>query len=83
MLFEDEVVEVIRSIPAGEVMTYGEVAMAAGYQGAARAVGNVVRVTAEEIPWWRVVGAGLRCISPDPIDQLARLRAEGCLVARI
>jgi methylated-DNA-[protein]-cysteine S-methyltransferase len=40
--FQRSVLEVIRTIPAGETMTYGEVADKAGKPGAARAVGNVM-----------------------------------------
>ncbi len=40
--FQRSVLETIFKIPAGETMTYGEVAEAAGKPGAARAVGNVM-----------------------------------------
>lgn len=40
--FQRSVLEAISKIPAGETMTYGEVAAAAGKPGAARAVGNVM-----------------------------------------
>jgi methylated-DNA-protein-cysteine methyltransferase-like protein len=79
-VFEDRVIEVIRQIPVGEVMTYGEVAADAGHPGAARAVGNLLRVTAEDVPWWRVVGAGGRLVSPDPTEQAGRLGEEGWLI---
>lgn len=35
--------DTVRRIPAGEVRTYGQVAEAAGYPGASRAVGNAMR----------------------------------------
>ena len=41
--FEDAVEEVLRAIPRGEVMTYGEVAAEAGYPGAARAAAPCCR----------------------------------------
>lgn len=78
--FEDRTVEVIRSIPPGEVMSYGEVAEAAGHPGAARAVGTLLRFTTEDLPWWRVVGWDGRLRAPDPDEQAARLRAEGLTV---
>ena len=37
--FKERVLEVVRNIPKGEVLTYGEVASRAGSPGAARAVG--------------------------------------------
>jgi O-6-methylguanine DNA methyltransferase len=40
--FDARVYEVVRSLPAGETATYGEVAMRAGSPGAARAVGNAM-----------------------------------------
>lgn len=70
------VVAVIGRIPVGTVLTYGEVAAEAGRPGAARAVGNLLRTTAVELPWWRVVGSGGTLLSPDPADQADRLRAE-------
>ena len=75
--FEEAVLDILRSIKPGEVMTYGEVAELAGYPGRARAVGRILRVTGEEVPWWRVVGHGGRLISPNPSEQAALLRGEG------
>lgn len=47
---------VVRDIPYGETMTYGQVAYKAGYPGAARAVGNVMRHTDDpSVPFHRVV----------------------------
>ena len=40
--FQKKVLNTISKIPAGETMTYGEVAVKAGKPGAARAVGNVM-----------------------------------------
>lgn len=41
--FRDQVYSIVRSIPAGSVMTYGQVAEAAGNSKAARAVGAIMR----------------------------------------
>jgi methylated-DNA-protein-cysteine methyltransferase-like protein len=54
--FEDAVLEVINSLDRGEIVTYGEVADQAGFPGAARAVGSVLRTCDGTVPWWRVVG---------------------------
>ena len=78
--FETAVIEVVTSIPEGEWATYGEVAEDAGYPGAARAVGTLLRTTEVELPWWRVVGAGGRITSPAFEEQAARLRSEGHVV---
>jgi methylated-DNA-protein-cysteine methyltransferase related protein len=77
--FEDAVVAVIAALEPGDVVTYGEVAAEAGYPGAARAVGGVLR-TSEGLPWWRVVGSGGRIRTPDPERQIRLLTDEGVLV---
>ena len=40
--FADRVRDIVRSIPKGKTMSYGEVARMAGVPGAARAVGTVM-----------------------------------------
>jgi methylated-DNA-protein-cysteine methyltransferase-like protein len=47
----------VRTIPAGFVMTYGEVGRAAGGYGP-RLVGRAMAGVPEDVPWQRVVGAG-------------------------
>ena len=74
--FEQCVIATVRAIPAGEIMTYGEVATDAGFPGAARAVGSLLRTSAHEMPWWRVVGSGGR-ITSGSTRQAERLTAEG------
>jgi O-6-methylguanine DNA methyltransferase len=58
--FQRTVLETIFRIPAGETMTYGEVAKAAGKPGAARAVGNVMAMNPIPLilPCHRVVATG-------------------------
>ena len=75
--FEQAVIKALLSLEEGEVVTYGEVAEQAGFPGAARAVGSLLRRTVAEVPWWRVVGAGGYLRSPQPSRQAALLRAEG------
>ena len=75
--FEESVLDVLRCLAPGEVVTYGEVAELAGYPGRARGVGRILRVTDEEVPWWRVVGHGGRLVSPHPREQAELLRSEG------
>ena len=78
--FEDAVLEVITSLERGEVVTYGEVADQAGFPGAARAVGTVLRTCDGDVPWWRVVGAGGVIRTPGKERQADLLRSEGILV---
>jgi len=54
--FSDRVRAVVRRIPAGKTMTYGEVARRAGKPRAARAVGTIVSKNYDpDVPCHRVV----------------------------
>ena len=57
--FQQRVVDIVRAIPRGETLTYGEVATLAGSPGAARAVGTVMSSNPVPIivPCHRVVGS--------------------------
>lgn len=74
--FETAVARVLLSTRPGDVLTYGDVAAEAGYPGAARGVGGVLR-RVEELPWWRIVAANGRLIPHDPDRHAAHLAAEG------
>jgi methylated-DNA-protein-cysteine methyltransferase-like protein len=74
--FTDAVIGVLEALAAGEVIAYGEVAAEAGYPGAARAVGNLLRRT-PGLPWWRVVTATGRLVPDHEAEQAELLRAEG------
>jgi methylated-DNA-[protein]-cysteine S-methyltransferase len=60
--FQRKVYEVVRAIPPGETMSYGEVAAAVGSPGAARAVGQALgrNPFAIVVPCHRVLAAGGR-----------------------
>ena len=54
--FQEAVHQVVAAIPKGSVMTYGDVAAAAGYPGAARAVGSLMAKNIDpSIPCHRVI----------------------------
>lgn len=54
--FKEAVLAVVRRIPKGSVMTYAEVAAAAGSPRACRAVGNILTTNYDpQIPCHRVV----------------------------
>lgn len=56
--FADKIHAIVKSIPAGQTLTYGEVARRAGYPGAARAVGNILHQNHNPaIPCHRVIRA--------------------------
>ena len=75
--FQRRVVDVVRSLAPGECASYGEVAEEAGYPGAARGVGGVLREV-EDLPWWRVIRADGSLAKGE--RQAALLRAEGVAV---
>ena len=77
--FTEAVIRVLEALEPGDVMAYGEVATEAGYPGAARAVGNLLRTT-PGLPWWRVVNAAGRLAPGNEQEQARRLRAEGVKV---
>jgi methylated-DNA-protein-cysteine methyltransferase-like protein len=58
--FQKAVLAVVRLVPAGKVVSYGQVAAYAGSPGAARQVGWVMRSLSgtQNFPWWRVVNNG-------------------------
>ena len=68
----------IRTIPQGKVSTYGAIARAAGFPGAARQVAQVLH-RGFELPWQRVLGAGgeIKLRGDSALEQRFRLEAEG------
>ncbi len=81
--FSTAVLSVVRRIPPGRVLTYGDVAAMAGRPRAARAVGNIMRGCREgTVPCHRVVGAGGTLGGYGGNLELKRslLRAEGVVV---
>jgi len=66
----------ILKIPRGKVATYGGVARAAGFPGAARQVVWALR-GAQGLPWHRVLAAGGRIALPGEAGFEQRLRLEG------
>src|ERR1700682_1687769 len=74
--FSEAVQRVLRDLPRGQVVSYGEVARRAGYPRAARAVGNLL-ARGTGLPWWRVVRASGELVSHGGEEQARRLRQEG------
>lgn len=56
-VFSHQVYKVVKSIPFGKVVSYGQVALYIGVPRAARQVGWVLSQSdpGDKIPWWRVV----------------------------
>ena len=84
--FQRAVLQAVAAIPRGEVRTYGEIALAVGRPGAARAVGEVMRTNRIPvlIPCHRVVRAGgdVGGYTPDPAIKRRLLEIEGALKGR-
>src|SRR5216683_8372883 len=75
----------VKKIPRGRVMTYGQVAAATKLPGGARAAGRAMSAcpNGRGIPWHRVVGAGGRLLLREPNVGLQRklLESEGLQIA--
>lgn len=72
---------IVRRIPRGRVMSYGQISQLLGKELSARAVGWAMRACPTDLPWHRVVNARGGCSSDDLPDhpglQRALLEAEG------
>jgi methylated-DNA-protein-cysteine methyltransferase-like protein len=78
--FKRAVHEIVRLIPQGRVMTYGQIATLLGAPRAAQAVGWTAHWGDPEVPWQRVVNRHGRVAPGWPggmAAHAAELRAEG------
>lgn len=92
--YRQRVFEIVRSIPAGRVMTYGQIATLLGEGYTARTVGFVMHTADDAVPWHRVINAQGSCsttrVMLPPDKQQRMLEAEGiefdargrCVLAR-
>jgi methylated-DNA-protein-cysteine methyltransferase related protein len=84
--FRAAVYAIVRRIPRGEVATYGQVAVLAGRDRAARAVGGAMRSCPDDVPWHRVVnaqgGISRRRRDVGMLTQRIRLEQEGIKLRR-
>ena len=85
--FTERVIDIIRSIPKGRVMTYGQIARLAGSPRAARQVVRILHSMSRKhrLPWHRVVNAkGQITIQEDESynEQRITLQIEGVEVSR-
>ena len=77
---DQRILDVIRSLREGEVVTYGDIAEDAGYPKRSRLVGHILATTDEDVPWWRVVNSVGRLVPGHEREQAAQLRSEGVKV---
>ena len=75
--FDEAAAAVLLALEPGDVVTYGEVALEAGYPGRSRAVGRLLSQSGGAYPWWRVVNAAGRLVPGHEAEQERRLAAEG------
>lgn len=76
----ERVLTAVERVPAGGVVTYGDIAELAGTS--ARRVGSILKQYGHGLPWWRVTNA--RGELPAPLLSAARKHwsAEGIALAR-
>ena len=78
--FKLRVIEIVKSIPAGRVMTYGQIAAICGNARSARIVGGIAHYGDQSLPWHRVVNkSGVLALGypGGRAAHAAMLRAEG------
>ena len=85
-LFTQSVINVIKQIPKGKVIAFGEVARRAGNPKAARQVVRILHSLSEkfELPWHRVINSQGKIGLHDPVGfelQKARLEQENVVVS--
>jgi methylated-DNA-protein-cysteine methyltransferase-like protein len=79
--YRERVFEIVRRIPPGRVMTYGQLAEILGEGYTARTVGFVMHSADQTVPWQRVINAQGACstgrvIVPPDLQQ-RMLQSEG------
>ena len=74
--YTGRVLDVVDSIPAGQVMSYGDVAEFLG-EGGPRQVGRVLALWGGGVAWWRVVHADGSLLTGHERTALAHYEAEG------
>lgn len=57
--FTEKVVEIIKGIPQGKVMTYGQIATLSGNRRGARQVSRILHTLSKKLnlPWYRVINS--------------------------
>ncbi len=74
--YVSKVLDVAELIPAGRVMSYGDIAEYVG-QGGPRQVGRVMALWGGGVPWWRVVHSDGRFLDGHEREAIGHYRREG------
>ena len=81
--YRAEVYDLVKNIPRGRVMTYGQIAIILGEGYTARTVGYVMHGSEDGVPWQRVINSQGKCSTSKlsiPIDlQQTMLEQEGVI----
>lgn len=83
--FQERVLEIIRAIPRGKVLSYGQVALLAGAPRGARQVGRILYARGRSVPWQRVINryGGLSTYKVGSgFEQRALLEKEGVVFTK-
>lgn len=82
--FTKDVIEIIKSIPKGQVMTYGQIAICAGNPRGARQVSRILHSMSNlhKLPWHRVINSkgGISLTGEPGFIQASMLSEEGIAV---
>jgi len=86
MRFRAAVYAMVRRVPRGQVVTYGQVAAMLRRPRWARAVGGAMKRCPDDVPWHRVVnaqgGISRRRVASGMLTQRIRLEQEGIRLRR-
>jgi methylated-DNA-protein-cysteine methyltransferase-like protein len=84
--FDDAVYAMVRRVPKGHIVTYGQIAALLQRPRAARAVGGAMRRCPAGVPWHRVVNAAgrisRRARAASMLTQRMLLEREGIAITR-
>ena len=75
--FQHRMAVAVDKLRPGEVVSFGDIAAAAGRPKAARAAGRMLSESMDTLPWWRVVYGDGRLPPCNPSVQAERLADEG------
>lgn len=79
--FTSEVIRIIKEIPKGKVMSYGQIAICAGNPRAARQVSRILHSMSntQQLPWHRVINSkgGISLTGQAGFVQASMLSEEG------
>ncbi len=59
--YRERIYAIVRQIPVGMVMTYGQIAIILGEGYTARTVGYVMHGSPDDVPWQRVINSQGKC----------------------